>query len=722
MYRYVLLLLLFCFFNVSVQAIDKSELADAVYNAGNQYAYDFNWDKAFEHYAEAVKWAPGVVRYRYRAAEAALKLEKIDQALSFLNPKRLGTDAPAWALHGTIRLKKGNIEKARGAFLKALELDPNHPEPYYGLAQCEEADLKKKGTQAARARVMANYQAYLGSAPDGKKREKAENRLRELQYGTQKGGQLNQAIDVLKVQEFDRAERLLQKLSPTLNEAYYWLGVIAQNRGDIDSALTHWENAKSFPMARLKIAQQQMAQGKYTLAFKHLKFAQTRVPKQAEINLALGIVALELRRYDDAKRWLQIVISTAPQRPEATAALELLHQLSPTIAPQKLPWGSESLTETQLRERYGGELEAPNPQNRLESIIDRLQEIPSELTHRVFHVVILKSDIPNAFPVMPNKILMTQGLIKFVETAPELRNRADDALAFILGHEIAHLVEHHPEQISELRVMAEGNISDYQTRQAILHRTEFHADRKGAFWAYQAKYDPFVAVAWCRASQRHYKDRPSGSHHPTFDQRRAALTKFLSEDLMEAFSQFKRGVLLLEQRKAKDAAYAFELYLAYLPTDTQAQYNVALAYFLRGIQQLPAPPWVPWEVALGIARQPEFTAPKLRVITPEAEHWIKRAQSRAKAVLQPENTHASALRLLGDIELAYGRFDTAVQYYEKALKSRPDDPVIHNNLGVVAGLKQNRQEAKNRFEAGVGFNAEMDAIARGNLQELQRGN
>jgi tetratricopeptide (TPR) repeat protein len=513
MHRWILLLLLIPS-SVFAQNLDDAEWAQMAYKEGRQYEKDRDWENALRRYEAAVAREPKVEEYRYRAAHAATQLKTVEKAKTLLKPTLSQEHAPSWNLYATLLLQQEEIDEAREWFQKALLLDPGNPNPYFGLAACADADAKS-GDLAAKSHAIAHYQAYLGRAPDGSQRYQVQKRLRILRYGEEGGIPLNQAIGVLKTGQYGRAERMLKKLTPDLEkESFYWLGVIARQRKDLATAQRHWEVALPFPAAHLALAQGHMAVGKYEEALPHLESAKNRAPDRVEVSLALGRVYLELHRTEDAKNELRRVVRDAPQRPEWSRAQALLGQIEETTSVPEADWPVGRLTEAQLLERYGGEVYDAVQQDRLEALIQRLRAGTPELASRRFEVRILKSVVPNAWPLPPNKILITQGLIQFVNASAELQKVADDVLAFILGHEITHLIEGDTEHASELQGLIGGNVTDFRVRQAILHRTEYKADRRGTLIAYQAQFDPFAAVLWCRASGNRYGDSPEGSRTP----------------------------------------------------------------------------------------------------------------------------------------------------------------------------------------------------------------
>jgi len=382
-------------------------------------------------------------------------------------------------------------------------------------------------------------------------------------------------------------------------------------------------------------------------------------------------------------------------------------------------------TEAQLLQRYGGEKHDPALLTRLEAIVKRLQAGTPELSYRRFHLRILDSPVPNAWPIPPGKILITRGLIEFVDTHPELNGLADDTLAFILGHEITHLMDHDTERAGELQALIGGDLADFRVRQAILHRTEYNADRRGTLISYQAQFDPFAAVIWCDASRESYGDIPNGGGHPSFGQRLTELREFLLQDLMEAHRSFKRGVNLLQQGDALRAMNAFEMYLAQLPTDTEARYNLALAYFMQGIDQLSAPPWDPWELAHEIAMKPMLAEPRSRNISgsksvnTEANNWLILARRESELLLRQNQNHGATWRLMGDIELAYGDLPLARRNYREALRIRPDD-AVRNNMAVLECLEKRWAEAKQLLDENTTSGTRIADVMKRNLSQLSK--
>ena len=93
-----------------------------------------------------------------------------------------------------------------------------------------------------------------------------------------------------------------------------------------------------------------------------------------------------------------------------------------------------------------------------------------------------------------------------------------------------------------------------------------------------------------------------------------------------------------------------------------------------------------------------------------------KAQTEFSAVLAKIPDHVESLIGLGDVKLATGETDAAVDSYKKALKVR-EDPRAHHGLGVAFVNKRQAQEAVAEFQRSIELNprAYDSYIALGNL-------
>ena len=445
---------------VCAQELSPSARARAFYEMGKRLEADRDWQEAFNHYKEAVRFDGTMDGYRYRAAYAATQLDQKGEAERLLKPilrhdyepQEMGT--PFWALYGTLLLERSQVAEAQKAFHSALKLSPGSPEPYYGLARCAHANWSEMGErdQQARLNALSFYQACLGRAPEGKLRDEAQTHWYALQYG-EPGKELNRAVRVLSAGKYDRAERMLLKLHPDLREATYYLGVVAQHRGQPVRATHYWQQALPLPKAQLALARQHMSRREYAQALTLLQRAHQRAPHLIEIVSALGRVNLELGHSEDARKWLHQVLDNAPQRAEALRAQQLLQLLGEQQISEP-DWSVGSLTEPQLRQRYGEEVHDATLQTRLQSLVERLRSGNPELAYWRFDVRVLASDVPNAWPMSPNKIFVTQGLIHFIDGCAELQELGVEVISISVDSQFVHKIWDE----EELTKMVDGGI------------------------------------------------------------------------------------------------------------------------------------------------------------------------------------------------------------------------------------------------------------------------
>lgn len=123
--------------------------------------------------------------------------------------------------------------------------------------------------------------------------------------------------------------------------------------------------------------------------------------------------------------------------------------------------------------------------------------------------------VVNAFALPDGRIYVTMGLMRMLEKSP----RPDDELAFVVGHEMTHVVERHsaeqtkkslPYYLGALlvggltRSQAAGTIAQYGAAAAAAHysRTdEYEADKGGLTAMHRAGYDPNASIAMLKRLQ-----------------------------------------------------------------------------------------------------------------------------------------------------------------------------------------------------------------------------
>jgi predicted Zn-dependent protease len=176
--------------------------------------------------------------------------------------------------------------------------------------------------------------------------------------------------------------------------------------------------------------------------------------------------------------------------------------------------------------------------------------------HAQWEVVVFDDPTPNAFALPGGKIGVHTGLLPITQT--------DDALAYVIGHEIAHVtLRHGGQRVSQQMAIAGITtitdialaMNEVREREIIMsglgvgatvglilpysRAHEYEADKYGLFYTARAGYDPEAAIGfWER--MKAYADRRGGkppewlSTHPVDDKRIAHLRALIPEAKAQA--------------------------------------------------------------------------------------------------------------------------------------------------------------------------------------------
>ncbi|QNN21892.1 M48 family metalloprotease [Planctomycetales bacterium ZRK34] len=157
---------------------------------------------------------------------------------------------------------------------------------------------------------------------------------------------------------------------------------------------------------------------------------------------------------------------------------------------------------------------------------------------RKFAFEAVPSDEPNAFALPGGYVFVTRPLIQLIDFD-------EDALAFVLGHEMGHIIKQHAleriagDTIFQAAMKAtpgRGAVGQWAKstgnklmRSAYSQDNEFVADQLGSRLAGAAGFNPNGAIAMFEALQRIGREREGGlweyfSSHPPLKRRIAALT------------------------------------------------------------------------------------------------------------------------------------------------------------------------------------------------------
>lgn len=117
--------------------------------------------------------------------------------------------------------------------------------------------------------------------------------------------------------------------------------------------------------------------------------------------------------------------------------------------------------------------------------------------------------------------IMTDSLLRFMQS--------DDELAIVLGHELAHTILNHRQQLDELGV-PRGFLSEFGKNPGRIRATEEAADRLGLKLAWAAGYDPAAAIPYWRRYYGKYSTMSAIFRtHPTLEARERLIREVVAE-------------------------------------------------------------------------------------------------------------------------------------------------------------------------------------------------
>jgi len=215
--------------------------------------------------------------------------------------------------------------------------------------------------------------------------------------------------------------------------------------------------------------------------------------------------------------------------------------------------------------------------------------------------VVLPISIPDGWIILSKQVM---------DMCYENQEQGDDRLAFVLAHEIAHLLDDdfwHMNFFSALSLLKESRNLEQQkvvheiqgifAPDAKVKAKELRADERGILFSAMAGYDPFAIVneqadqqgsffhQWYRLLNIETYVQPDSSFtHPTSSQRSTAVLARLKQ-VSEQADLFKMGLILYQTGKFELAAKAFGEFLRYFPSRevyhnlAAAQHQIALNFY-----------------------------------------------------------------------------------------------------------------------------------------------
>ncbi|WP_455366933.1 tetratricopeptide repeat protein [Kaarinaea lacus] len=404
----------------------------------------------------------------------------------------------------------------------------------------------------------------------------------------------------------------------------------------------------------------------------------------------------------------------------------------------------------------------PNPQER----IDYWQQNYSELTevddprvatvHHIFGRVLQAAGnrygvIPRLYIIKENPfnvvlpISIPDGWIilskQVLDMCYEDKKEGDDRLAFVLAHEIAHLLDDdfwHMNFFSALSLLKEedaveqkvlNEIQGIFTQASKIEAKELRADERGILFSAMAGYNPFAIVNEQAGEQgsffhewhqllnvSQYEQLTVSGTHPTSSQRSTAVLARLKQVSQQA-DLFSLGLILYQTGKFELAAKAFSEFLRYFPSREVyhnlaiTHHQIALNYYqsdLKLIEQRLLPFQLPimadpyTRAAFGVARNKQQNQQKF------ADHIALAIQHYQSAIQQDAN-YLLAYQNLASAYLLNNEPYKAIATLQDIVARSPDNAILLNILGVGFYMAENPQKAEALLARAIEINDQFAA-------------
>lgn len=267
---------------------------------------------------------------------------------------------------------------------------------------------------------------------------------------------------------------------------------------------------------------------------------------------------------------------------------------------------------------------------------------------------------------------------------------SDDALAFVLAHELAHVARDHHGLLDSLGVLGasvtpgKATVPVDQVVRAY-RAVELDADRLGVLFTALAGYRVGAAIP---VLQTIVERVGPDLFHPNPKERAATIRDEVGE-IVDHLEVFHLGLFLLATGSYLDAAQLLEQFLSLFPS-REVMSAVGVAYHKEALRYAPAPEFRHLLALDAVTRVPSAKgAPH-----PLFRQRLERAISYYTLAVDADPTYAPALNNLAAAYLDLGERDLALGNINRALRQDPGLASAYNNRALAALMARDTRRAE----------------------------
>lgn len=332
---------------------------------------------------------------------------------------------------------------------------------------------------------------------------------------------------------------------------------------------------------------------------------------------------------------------------------------------------------------------------RVQRIVGKLaQAVAMDRPNVVYQAKVIRSNEVNAFCIPGGYIYVYTGLIDHIDKNHQ--ENPDDALAAVLGHEIAHAVLRHGLKEWATSREYQDILKDPELFRNVLmansRAQEFEADRYGALYALRSGFAMTAAADVFDKFPRSRAIYDRGlADHPTGEERVAQLNKF-EKQMATTIGMWDESLKAGAAGRYDQASVALEILEAEFPNLPSIHNNLGWVYYRVYEKTDPTPmkehPSYSYVDQLGV--KVRSADGDVVILNEAADEFNKALQLNPDMVEAYEGSALCALES--------GDLDKAAQVLKKAEPLAANRPQLRNLQGILAARQGNMQQASNHYQ------------------------